>query len=135
MANAIQNSGRNVHAQPWLDEDVIVIGVSAGYSHSAAHTSLADIPSGARVFTSDPLTGKSVTNGVCDANDVDIAGLADTDPDVVGLAVIYLRGTEAGSPFALWFDTDAAAQLINYSPSTNTLRIRWSNGVNRIFRV
>lgn len=100
---------------------------AAAYTYSAAHETLADIPSGARI--ANALLGtKSALLGVFDAADT-------TLPSVSGATSEYLilvmdSGTEATSWLIAYIDT---ATGLPVTPTGGDIVIQWDNGSAKIF--
>jgi hypothetical protein len=102
----------------------------ADYTFSAAHEFLADVPGVAREETSTALTGKSVTSGVFDADDVTFSG-ASGDPS----EALYLfkdTGNEASSPLLAYWDTAAGLPI---TLNGGNVVVAWPNSGNRIFAI
>lgn len=99
----------------------------AEYTYDNAHEFLSSIPAAARVAISDALGGKSVTDGVFDADDVEFVGLTGASIEAV----------------ALFVDTGDAAtsSLLSYvnegdfpvTPSGGDVTFRWDDGASKIF--
>jgi hypothetical protein len=89
----------------WLDEDIrIVLIDSALYTPAPSDEFLADIPVGARVaMSSSDLTGKTLVNGVADADDYIFAGLSGASIEYVWL--VRYDGSDATSRLAVFWDT------------------------------
>lgn len=137
MANAFQPSARDAFGRgeiDWTTDDLVVVLVDDTYTYSAAHEHLDDVAGGTRLATSDPLTGATVSGGgVLDADDVQIPTTAgDT---IAGLWVAQDTGNEATSRLIVWFDRDAANQLINVDTDTAGVIVTWSNAPTRIARI
>lgn len=84
--------------------NVRVILVDADdYTYSTAHDFLDDIPAAARVATSGNMTGKTVTNGTFDADDVTLTGVTGDQSEAL---VFYIHtGTESTSRLVAYIDT------------------------------
>ena len=75
------------------------------YTYSAAHVTLNDVAGAAIVATSDALAGKSVSGGVFDATDAEIAAVTGAE---VGAALVYKEGVDAAnSPLAAYLELAA----------------------------
>lgn len=94
---------------------------TAAYTYSATHEFLSDIPSGDRIATSAALTGKTITNGVADANDV-VFVAATGDPSE---AVVLIKdtGSAATSPLIIYIDTSVGLPI---TPSGVDITITWN---------
>jgi hypothetical protein len=79
---------------------------AAGYTYSAAHQFLSDVPSGARVATSGNLANKviSATTAVLDADDFALSSVA-AGPAAENLIFYVDTGVEGTSPLVAFFDT------------------------------
>jgi hypothetical protein len=86
------------------DVKVVAIDTSA-YTYSAAHDFLDDIPVGARIATSGNLSGKSVTNGFFDFDDVSIT-FGSTPPSIEALVMYIDTGSAATSRLIYYTEDD-----------------------------
>lgn len=136
MANEYMGRGRQGFANAeinWGTDDIKVLLVDATYTFDSAHEDLADIPGSARVATSSALTGKTSTGGILDADDPIFAGLTG---DAVTQAYLFQdTGVEATSLLIVYWDTDATAAAISYTPDGTDLQFVFPNGTNRIVRI
>jgi len=89
---------------------------------------LSSIPSGDRIATSSALTGKSVTLGVFDADDVTWTSVSGDPSEAVVL--IKDTGDPATSPLICYIDT---ATGLAVTPNGNNITCTWSNGASKIF--
>jgi hypothetical protein len=135
MASALYDSGRQKFLEgglAWLTDTIKVLLIdTANYTvNLATHTSLADIPVGARVGTAQTLVSKTSAAGVADAADVTFTSLTGASIEAV---VIYKdTGTESTSFLIAYIDTGTG---IPFSPSGGNVTISWDNGANRIFKL
>jgi len=135
MANALYDSGRQKvleGAIAWLTDTIKAVLVDSGqYTISlATHTSLNDIPAGARIATSAALTGKTTTGGVADANDVTFTGVTGVTSEYV---IVYKdSGVATTSWLICCFDT---ATGLPVTPSGGDITVTWDNGPNKIFKL
>jgi hypothetical protein len=116
----------------WDAHDIRVILVDTGqYAFNAIHDNLDDISVGARVATSSAgLTGKTVVDGVADADDITILSVSGATVEAV---VLYRdTGTESTSRLIAYIDT---ATGLPFTPSGGDVTIVWSNNADRIFRL
>src|SRR3954462_8992188 len=100
MANLVFDKAREGFATgtlSWTGDTVKAILVDlADYTFSAAHDFLNDVPSAARVAISGALTGKTATNGVCNASPTSLGAVTG---DVSEAIIIFKdTGTESTSP-------------------------------------
>jgi len=115
-----------------LDTDDIKVSLVRGYTYSAAHQYLSDITGGGGgtiVATSSNLAGKSVTNGVFDANDITYTAVA------AGAACPYLiiykdTGVAGTSPLIAYIDT---ATNLPVTPNGGDISVTWDAGASKIF--
>lgn len=93
--------------------------------YNAAHQFFSDISAGV-VGTPVALTGKSITNGVFDADDVVFATVTGATVEAV---VLYLwTGTAGTSRLLFWIDTAV-------TPDGTNVTVAWPNDTTRIFRI
>lgn len=132
MANALYSKAKEKFLSGALnmgsDTIKIVLVDTADYTYSAAHEFLSSVAEAARVKTSDALTGKSVTNGVFDADDVTLATVTG---DVSEALIIFKdTGDAATSPLIAYIDTATGLPI---TPNGGNIIIQWDNGANKIF--
>lgn len=136
MANTLYPKGREAFATgqiDWVGDDIRLVLLDASYVYSDAHDFRSDIAGGAVVEESDLLTGKSATDGICDAADIIVTTVSgDT---ITQIAVFKDTGVDATSPLLLFYDATASSVLINLIPDGTGVRIRWSNGPLKVFRL
>jgi hypothetical protein len=134
MANALYAKGRQGFLDGSIDWDTdnikVVIVDTADYTvNLATDDNLDDIPVAAREETSGNLTGKTVTDGVADADDVTFTGTAGDGCEAV---VIYKdTGVASTSRLIAYIDT-AAGLPVNLG---GDVVVRWDNGANKIFKL
>lgn len=114
-----------------LTETVKVMGVTSGYTFSAAHTSINDIAAANRVQATPALTSKTATAGVFDAADTTLTAVA-AGSAIRALVVYTEAGTSASSTLMVYLDS--AAQL-PVTPNGGDIIISWDNGANKIFKL
>lgn len=136
MANALYAKGREGFLAGDIDWDAndircILIDTGLYTVNLSTHDNLDDIPSGAaRVSTSGALSGKTVTDGVADANDVTFTAVSGNTVEAI---VIYKHtGTESTSRLIAYIDTATGLPL---TPNGGDITIVWDNGANRIFKL
>jgi hypothetical protein len=104
-----------------ITHDIRVICVDlADYTFSSAHTTLADVPSGARVAVSPALTGKTAVGGVFDATDTSIPGV--TGDEFESLVMYRHTGLET-APLVAFIDTFTAGSPL--TPTGGSVDIIW----------
>jgi hypothetical protein len=95
----------------------------------ATHETLAAIPAAGRVAVSGALAGKTVTDGVFDANDITISAVTGDQFEYI---VLYQHtGAESALLIAL-IDT---ATGLPCTPNGGDISIAWDNGANKIFKL
>jgi hypothetical protein len=135
MATALYDKGREGFLDGSIDWDThdirVVLVDAADYTvNLSTHDNLDDIPSAARVATSGPLSGRTVTNGVADANDVTFSAVTG---DVSEALVIYKHtGTESTSRLIAYIDN---ATGLPVTPTGGDITVSWDNGANKIFKL
>ena len=117
----------------WLTWDIRVVLVDAGYTYSTAHDFLDDVGAATRVATSGALTGKTVTGGVCDANDVTFPSL--TGDDVTGVVIYHHTGVESTSDLICFYERYATGGLISFEPSGVDATLRWNDSSTKLFKL
>lgn len=116
----------------WRDDTIKAVLVdTADYTVSInTHEFLSDIPSGARVATSAALTGKTVTLGVADADDVSFVTVVGDESEAL---VLYVdTGSAATSSLVAYID---AATGLPITPDGGNVNVIWDDGTNRIFKL
>lgn len=109
-----------------VTDDIRAILVPSSYVYDPNHDFLDDIAS--IVGSAVALSGKSVTNGVFDANDADFGNIA--SGSIIGSVVLYKHtGTPSTSPLLMRF-TD----VVGLPLATNGagILLQWSNGAAKI---
>lgn len=117
----------------YLADDIVIVAVDSGYTYDAAHEFLDDVAGGAIVATSDPLTGKTSTDGIADADNVTFVGL--TGDPIEALLIVHDSGSSATSRLMVFLDTRSNASGIDITPDGDDVLITWSNGATKIFRL
>ncbi|TRZ93459.1 MAG: hypothetical protein D4R82_05050 [Dehalococcoidia bacterium] len=135
MANELYDKGREGFLDGSIDWDTddircILVDVADYTVDLAAHDNLDDIPSGARVATSDALTGKTVVAGVADADDVTFSAVTGDQSEAL---VIYKHtGTESTSRLIAYID-DATGLPV--TPNGGDITIQWDSAASKIFKL
>lgn len=136
MANALYDLARQsfLSGSPSIDWDTDDIKCSLVRSSDytpnlATDQFLSSVPT--RVADSANLSGKTVTNGVADANDVTFTAVA------AGAAIQYVviwkdTGVAATSPLIALIDT---ATGLPVTPNGGDITIQWDAGANKIFKL
>lgn len=86
-----------------LDTDDLraILVDTAQYTFSAAHSTLADVPSGARQAVSGTLASRTLTNGVLDAADITITGGIAATAEAI---VVYSHTGAESAKLICYFD-------------------------------
>lgn len=136
MANALYDKAREEYLAgilSWINDDIRCILVDTA-AHTidtgAANPKLADIAGGARISVSGALTGKSVTGGVADANDVTFTAVSGATVE----ALVLYKHTGAESTARLIGVIDTATGL-TLTPNGGDVLCTWSDGANKIFKL
>jgi hypothetical protein len=135
LASALYDKGREGFLDgsiDWDTDDIRIILVDAAdYTvNTATHDFLDDVPSGARVATSGALSGKTVTAGVADANDVTFTAVTGDPSEAI---VIYKHtGNEATARLIAYIDTGTGLPV---TPNGGDIIVQWDSGANKIFRL
>lgn len=127
MASAVYDKGRESFATAgisWTADNIKAVLVDNGaYTvNLATHQFLSDVASGARIATSGNLSGKTATNGVCDAADVTI-------PTVSGASIesiIVYKDTGSAATSNLICYIDSASSGLPLTPTGGDVTIAWS---------
>lgn len=135
MANGLYDKGRQKFLDgtiSWSSDNIkIVLVDAADYTVSlSTHEFLSDIPSGARVATSDNLTNKTSTSGIADSDNVTFTAVTGDPSEAI---VIYKDTTNAAtSDLIAYIDT---ATGLPVTPNGGDITITWDNGTNKIFKL
>lgn len=135
MASALYDKGREGFLDGSIDWDTNNIKAAlldgADYTpNMATDDNLDDIPGAAIVATSSNLAGKSVTNGVADADDVVFTSVSGDPCEYV----LLYKDTGVASTSRLIGLIDTATGL-PVTPNGGNITVAWSNGANKIFKL
>jgi hypothetical protein len=134
MANALFDPGREGFLDgsiDWDTDDVRAMLVLSSYSFSAAHRFISDLGA-VDNGRSAALGGKTVTNGVADANDTTLVATAAT----ASKAIILFKHTGADGTARLIGYIDTPTSGLPFTPAAGqTVNIAWDNGANKIFKL
>lgn len=101
---------------------------SGAYTYSATHEFLSDVASGARIASSNALTGKSFTNGVFDATDTVFPTASGVSCEAI---ILYVdTGTPSTSRLIAFLDTQSGLPI---TPNGQDINYVFDNGANKIF--
>lgn len=132
MANAVYGTGRESFATAQVNwgtgtgGDAIWVALVdlADYTVSlTGHTFLSSVPSGARVATAGPFTGKSCALGVLDADDATFATV--TGDQSEALVIYKWTGSDATSRLLIFIDT---ATGLPVTPNSGNIGVVWPSG-------
>lgn len=107
---------------------VILIDL-ADYTYSAAHEFLSSVPAGARVATSGNLTGKTVVNGLFDADDVTFTAVTGDQSE----ALFYYIDTGVEATSRLVFFEDTGVTGLPVTPNSGNITV--THNVSGIFQL
>lgn len=139
MANALYNKGREGFLDGTIDWDTndirVILIDTADYTFSQTHDNLDDVASASRVATSGALTGKTVLNGVADADNVTFTAVTGDPCEAI---IIYKHtGVETTARLIAYIDT--ASSGLPVTPNGGDITIAWANsgldGAGGIFKL
>jgi hypothetical protein len=135
MANALYDLARQAFLDgdlDWSANDIKVYLIdTADYTVNLATDQFASIIAGAaKVATSGNLAGKTVTNGVADANDFTFTSV--TGDPCEAMVIWQDTGNQATSRLIAYIDTATGLPI---TPNGNNIDVIWDNGANRIFKL
>lgn len=137
MANQLYRKGKEKILQgqiAWELDDIKCVLVDTGvYTPDLLNDEyLSDIPYAARVAISPRIVGMSAFNGVADADDVLIPGVAGSTFELI--VIFKDTANELTSPLIVYIDeTDQITMPV--TPTGAPVIVRWSNTANKIFRL
>lgn len=116
----------------WLTDDIKVVLVdNDDYTvNLTTHEFLSDIPAAARVATSANLTGKTVSGGAVDADDVQFTTV--TGHQSESLVIYQDTGSAATSRLIAYLNTGTGLPI---TPVGGNIVVTWDNGTNKIFKL
>lgn len=135
MANALYDKGRQAFlggSISWSGDTIkCVLASTATYTvNLATHQYYSDL-TGVVGSPSTAFGGKTVTDGIADANDVTFTAVSGS---AVGAIIIY-KDTGVGSTSPLIAYIDSAASGLPVTPNGGDITVSWSNGTNKIFKL
>lgn len=135
MANALFDPGREGFLDgsiDWDTDDIRVMLVLSTYVFSAAHKFISDLGAVDNGRTAAGLAGKTVTNGVADANDTSLPATAAS----ASKALVIFKHTGADGTARLIAYIDTPTSGLPFTPSAGqTVNITWDDGANKIFKL
>ncbi|HUU63137.1 MAG TPA: hypothetical protein VMX96_04360 [Dehalococcoidia bacterium] len=135
MANMLYEKARQGFLDgsiDWDTDDIRAILIdTADYTVDLdAHDNLDDIPAGARVAVSGSLTGKTVVDGVADADDVTFSAVTGDQCEAI---VLYKHtGVESTSRLIAYIDS---ATGLPVTPNSGDIEVQWADGASKIFKL
>jgi hypothetical protein len=135
MANALYDKGRQGFLDGSIDWDtddirIILLDEDDDAPNLATDDNLDDVVAGARVAVSSSLAGKTVTDGVADANDVVLTAVSgDQFESITGYKH---TGTESTSRLIFNHDTGTGFPT---TPNGADITVQWDSGANKIFKL
>jgi len=133
MPNQLYDYGREGFLASDIDWDAdnirsVLVDTDDYTLDAGADQHLDDIPAAARVATSGIFVGKSVTDGVADADNITFSSVSG---DVSEAMVVYQdTGTDSTSRLIAYIDTATGLPI---TPTGADIDVRWDAGINRIF--
>lgn len=136
MATQLYPLGRQAFAQAgisWTSNNIKVALVITGGGHYVVNFStdqyLAIISGGDIVSTTANLSGKTATNGTCNASNTTFSAVA-AGPAAGALVIYYDTGSSATSPLIAYIDNYAGLPV---TPNGSDINVSWPTDSNKIF--
>lgn len=136
MANQLFDFGREGFLDgqiSWTQNTIraILVDTAAYTVNKATHQWLSDVAAEARVATSSPLTGKTITGGVAGADAASFTSV--TGPACEALILYRDTGTASTSRLIAYIDQAVGLPL---TPSGGNVSVTWdTNTTKRIFKL
>ena len=135
MANALYAKGREAFLGGDIAADTdniygVLIDAALYSPNLSTHNALDDIAAGARVATAGPLSGKTITDGIFDADNLNFLSVAGASVEY--LALYKSTGVESTSLLIALFDTGVG---LPFTPSGADFLVVWDDGANKIFKL
>jgi len=116
----------------WSNDSFKAILVKEGYSPDfTSDQYVSDISAGNRIAISDFLEGKTVVDGVADADDV-VAEAVSSAYQVSSIVIFKYTGNNDTSPLIVYID-DSTNNMFPFTPNGGNIKLSWSNDSNKIF--
>jgi hypothetical protein len=135
LANSLYDKGRQKFLEggiAWLTDTIKAVLVDAAdYTvNLATHEFLSDIPSGARVATSNALASKTSTAGVAGSGTITFP----TATGDISEAIVFYKdtGSAATSPLIAYIDTATGLPI---APNGNDITVTPDPGTVKLFRL
>lgn len=135
MANELYTKAKQHLLDGGIDlntDDIRAVLVdSSDYTRNlATDEALDDIPAAARVAVSGQLQNPTITDGVFNADNIDIGSVSGDQFEYI---ILYKHtGTESTSLLILCIDT---ATGLPCTPDGSDVRLSWDDGANKIFKL
>lgn len=135
MANNLYGKGREKFAQAlinWNTDTIkcVLVDTGAYTADLVGDEFLSNINISARISTSVAFTGKTSTQGACDANDITFTAVSGVNCEAL---VIYKdTGDPATSPLLVYIDTATGLPIL---PNGGDILVGWNNGSDKIFKL
>lgn len=135
MTKALYDAGREGFLAgdiSWRDDTIraLLVDTNDYTVDLTAHRFLSDVPSAARVATSDALTGKTFAAGVADADDAVWTKATGDESEAI---VLYAdTGTVGTSRLISYVDEAGGLPVL---PNGGDISVTWDSGADRIFRL
>ena len=113
-----------------MSGDVRVVAVEGTYVWAEDHEFLSSVPVADRAAVSDPLTNKSVTDGIFDADPGVFAVIPAAPEAVTQYLIVVMTGVDATSRIVMQLD-DASLGL-PFVPTGAGQLVEWDDGPNKI---
>lgn len=135
MANGLYDKGREGFLDgsiDWDTDDIRTALYRTSYTPNLGSDQFLSTvtPANLAATMSSGMTGKTVTAGVADADDVTFSAVSGTT--VEGIVIYKWTGSDATSRLIANIDT---ATGIPFVPSGGSVTITWDSGANKIFKL
>lgn len=115
----------------WLTDPVVAVLVNTSYYvYSDAHATLLDLTVASRIAATGTLTGRTVLNGVVDADNVSFGSVTGNPAKAVVLTTD--NGTDASSYLIAYLDSGTSFPI---NPDGGIIQLTWNNGASKIFAI
>jgi hypothetical protein len=119
----------------WRDDSVIAVATDSGYTPDfGADQFLEDVPAGARVSTTAALTGKTITAGVADCDDLLFEDVV-AGKTITGIVFVKDTGDESTSRLIGAKRKLSGGADISIPTSGGDILFRIGNGDNKLFKL
>jgi hypothetical protein len=110
---------------------VLLVDVASYTVNLTMHSTLSDVPSGARVATSPVLANRTAVDGIAEADDIVISAV--TFAGTIDAMIVFDdTGNPATSKLLVYIDSDGSS-VLPFTPNGGSVKIKWhSNGVFRL---